>query len=332
MNSRMNPVTRTSRAFSLVEMLVVLVILAIVIAIIIPAIAGARRAAKNADTRATLAQIGNSVSLFENDVRRLPGYFGAKDMGAAVNATSAGGWTGCDNVMLDLLGGITTQVANPNAGIITVGPGGSAATQVNVDLSQLGATKQTGTGTTVRNYFTYDTKRFVAQSGAGQRFGGNNNNLFPSLVDAFGEPILAWVQDDVPAVQNFTAIDNSAGAAKYYWASNAGFLDDSVSSLGKQARDQRFANNGSILSSGVTQANRVKTLEALLGNPASPDSSTPAHPLSARGPIVFHSAGADGVFLGSQERGGKPGFVQYQANQDPFGGGPFDDLIYAAGH
>jgi prepilin-type N-terminal cleavage/methylation domain-containing protein len=333
------------RAFTLIELLTVIGILAIVIAIIIPAMNLARRAAKNADTRSTLSNLSQAISLFNNDKRHYPGYFGTREMGAATNASAAGGFDTMSNIMLDLMGGVTTTAVGGS--VIAVGP---SATTVNVDLASFGATQQSGNGATVRGYFVPDGKKMVAQSGAGQRFGGNQNNLLPSLVDAFGQPILAWAQDETPSDGAF-AVDayTPATPAKFYWAQNAAFLKGGnspatgVTSLGKLAENQTFsAGAGSLLSDTNTTppmpatvpptTGHITTMLALLGNPAAPDDVSATSPKSSRGPIILHAAGADGVFVGAQDRGGKSGVVKYTANQDSFNGPLFDDQIMAAGH
>ena len=87
-------------------------------------------------------------------------------------------------------------------------------------------------------------------------------------------------------------------------------------------------------SSASTPPGYLASLEALLGNPAAPDPAAPAampHALTARAPIVLHSAGADGVYMGVQDRGARPGSIAYKPNQDPFGGALFDDIITNAG-
>jgi prepilin-type N-terminal cleavage/methylation domain-containing protein len=328
------------RAFTLVEMLTVIGILAIVMAIVIPAVGMARRAARNADAKNLLGQVGNAVSSFSNDQRRMPGYFSARQMGSETNATH--GLTMMENILIDLVGGVTTQA--PVAGaIITVGPGPMAADQVVLDLAAMGSSTRSNTGAVSKGYLPMDAKRFVPQgvvSGAitdrnkRATTSADDHYFFPTLVDPFGQPVLAWMADDVPSTGPFTALNTSTSTAgaKYYWAQNAGFLD--AQGLGKQGEDQRFVagTSGSIISSAAG-ANALLSMAALLGNPASPvPGSIPVVPQAARAPILLQSAGADGVYMGARDRGGRPGVVNYTANQDPFIGGLFDDLIAGAGH
>jgi prepilin-type N-terminal cleavage/methylation domain-containing protein len=334
-----NPTNLAGRAFSLVELLTVIGILAIVMAIVLPAMNSARRTAKMADTRATLASLQQSCSTFNTDNRRDPGYFSPKDMGASANATA--GFDSMSNIMLDLMGGVVSPSATGTS-VITVGPGTTmGTTQVKVDLAGFGASHQSTTsGAVVKNYFVADSKKMVAQDPAlGQRFGtgaGTGGAILPSLVDAFGQPILAWVQDN-PNAQNFAldaspAVSSPSTDAQFYWNQNAGFLNSGVTKLGRIAESQAYASGGSLLASDNSAPNRLNTLAALLGNPAAPDPTTPTKPASPRGPIVFHSAGADGVFVGKRDRGGNSGVRTYTANKDDFNGALFDDQIMSAGH
>jgi prepilin-type N-terminal cleavage/methylation domain-containing protein len=337
----------TRRAFSLVELLTVIGILAIVMAIIIPTMNNARRTAKLADTRAMLAGLQQACSSFYNENRRDPGYFNAKDMGSASNATA--GFDSMSNLMLDLMGGIVPNGTTGN-GIIMVGPGTTPQTQVTVDLGGFGATHTGSSGALIKNYFVPDAKRMVAQNQPNQRYGsgagsaaGSGGDMLPSLVDGFGSPILAWVQDD-PSASMFadvgypstTAVPPAPPTAQFYWNQNCAFLESSVTKLGKIGESQAFslgAATGSLL--GKQNTNKVATMGGLLGNPAAADPTAPAsapRPAAPRGPIVFHSAGADGIFVGTHDKGGGTGNVPYAANQDAFNGTRFDDLIMAAGH
>lgn len=319
------------RAFTLIEMLTVIGILAILIAIIIPAINGARNAARKTDTRTQMTGVTQAVAAFQIDNRRLPGYFSPKQMGAAAN--SAAGFTTMDNMMLDLLGGVAPQ-ASPST--IIVGASGNTQDQVFLDINAMGSTKQSSTGTISKSYMTFDQKRFVAQPGPSRATNLIGNEAFPTLVDSFGQPILAWVADDVPSAGAFAAVDvASAGAngARFYQAQNAGFLNSA--SLGKAKQNQRYAQLGSVISDDNSVANIRMSMEALLGNASQPDPTAPVgtpRPLAARAPLVLHSAGLDGIYMGKQDKGARQGFVAYQPNADPFGGALFDDIIVTGGN
>ena len=346
----------SARGFSLIEMLTVLLILSIVLAIIVPAIGKSRTAARRADTVALLNQVGNASLAFAVDEKRPPGYFSPLEMSSNTNGSQIG-LDGMTNLMLDLIGGIVPGDTTTSATVLEIGPFPSGDTKnVKVDLTLLGASRQNTKGAVAKGYFQYDAKRFVPQDGvssnAGARMPGTPSDLarLPMLVDTFGTPVLAWSQDDAPAAATtFGAVNGTTAArARFYSASNAGFLNSQR--LGKLAEDQRFAGGsspaGSLLNDQVGAAKIALSLQGFLGNPSSPITPQPATgpaPSSARAPLVIHSAGEDGVYLGARERGGRVAIgqaapyqnaIKYGAvpNEDPITGGAFNDMIQAAGN
>lgn len=329
--NRVNKCGNRRSAFSLVELLTVLGILALVLAIVIPVLGNARNAAKRAATQASQADIAGAISKYQIDNKRLPGYFSGVQMGSAENA--AIGFTAMENVLLDLAGGTVGAAVPLVAGsVIEVGP--TAANKVRVDLALIGSEKQTATGGKVGGYLNPDKKLLVAQPAAeGKRFGTSSSEM-PVLVDNWGQPMLAWVENEsAPASAVFSAIDSSATKAKFYWNSNAGFL--SATKVG------RLGENWSTRSViGLPELQRAASLEGLLGNPAFPDRSATPKPASARGPVLIQSSGYKGVLLDKEARGGKiasgpgggpPFQIKYVPNQDPIGGGFFDDVLTTAG-
>lgn len=307
----------TRRAFSLVELLTVIFIVVLVIAIVLPALGGARDAAKKATTSQQLTELLNSVSTFQQDSRRLPGYFSAREMGSSENMNNQG-FTSMENMMLDLLGQEAvaktkpakwTVGTNPASGdTIQVGPVADT-NKVYVNLSLLSTDKKA--------YYNPPAKQFVAQYSDGtviKQFGAAGNtakegdNQMPDLVDAFGNPILAWVQDDTASLRPVDAVEQFASdydqtasnkpVARFWWAQNAGFLK--ATSTGKNGVNQK---TDSLLGESASVNDRAKTLMALLGNPNTPVQGTATGPtadLLAGGPkgrVLVQSAGKDGVFL-----------------------------------
>jgi len=307
----------TRRAFSLVELLTVIFIVVVVIAIVLPALGGARDAAKKATTSTQLTDLLNSVSTFQQDNRRLPGYYSAREMGSSENMNNQG-FTSMENMMLDLLGQDAvaktkpakwTLGTNPASGdTIQVGPV-TDSNKVYVNLSLLSTDKKA--------YYNPPAKQFVAQYNDGsviKQFGAAGNtakegdNQMPDLVDAFGNPILAWVQDDTASLRPVDAEDQFAAdydqtasnkpVARFWWAQNAGFLK--ATSTGKNNVNQK---TDSLLGESASAADRAKTMMAMLGNPNTPVQGTATGPtaqLLAGGPkgrVMLQSAGKDGIFL-----------------------------------
>jgi len=303
--------------------MVVLIIIAVIIAIVLPALGSARRAARAATTRSMMTNICNAAGVFINDNKRSPGYFTARQMADSGNLTQ--GFTAMQNVMLDLAGGIDPNQTTPPATDLLVGPGTSGAMQVYVNPDLMGSTS----GGNSRVYFAPDAKHWVAQNASGQQVGAGDNVKLRSVVDDFGNPILAWVIDDtavgqITQVSDFAkdkiANQNTDKPARFYWAPNAAFL--CAGALGTRAYDQTGTSGSMIGSTSASTSPQDvdKSLCGLLGNPSFPyrapaAAQAPTVPASARAPFVLQSAGGDGIFLGKKDRGAKQfstGYVDYQ--------------------
>ncbi|MFN7022187.1 MAG: type II secretion system protein [Phycisphaerales bacterium] len=318
------PSTSARRGFSLLELLVVMAILVIVMSIVIPSLGNFRNSARRSASLQLMASLSTAVGQFNLDQRRLPGYFSPREMGNTTNTD----FSAMENMLIDLSGGQTTDTGT---GILTVGPGGPNGT-IRIDPARVGAPTNTATGSVSKAYFVPDPKFFVRQNGAGQRAQANGparDN--PVIVDAWGSPILAWRQDaepsDDPAFR-FARQDSRQGVACFYAQSNAAFLN--ATSLGRLAINQ----NESSLLAHFDDTRRLNALTALLGNPSfAYDNINPPRPSAARAPIVFHSAGINGAYLGTSERGAKaagPQGLRFAPNIDPITGGGFDDVIVTA--
>ncbi len=308
-----------SRAFSLVEMMVVLLILAVVMAIVVPALSAARNTARKAATNALMSGLGNAASQFQMDERRLPGYFTQRDMGATENGLN--GFTAMNNIIADLSGGVI-EADNGNTTTIEVGPLAAPASQIYIDTTLIGSSRQIK-GVTNKAYFQPDPKFFGITTG---KAGLGENPMLPDLFDSWGTPIMAWQQDEVPSTSAEFARLDSTQAAKFYWVQNAAFL--SSTGLGKFTVNQ---NTESWL--GGMAANRAASLEGVLGTPAFAD---PAFAVpnqkaaAARAPIVFQSAGYNSTYCGKSERGGKvaastSNTIRYTSPTDAMDA--FDDIM-----
>ncbi len=299
------PTTTREPGFSLIELLVVIAIIAIVIAIIVPAMGGARTAARKAATATLLSETTNAAEQFSQDhAGQMPGYFLPNEMGHKLNAGSDGGFTSMENVLLDLIGqdAIVGEAGRPDGGPNNfVGPFGKSFNRrqgVEVDFNLL------GTGDNV--YFQANGDQLkIADGQVGLDL---HTQQFPDLVDAFGNPVLAWVEDPMGPREPLTEIDfakedfqsNNKSRARYYYASNAGWLQST--SLGKGERDQTD------LSLIADPAEVGHALTAVLGSPSFPtpvDFGGSVLPSASRGAFIVHSAGADGVYFGRKDSGAR---------------------------
>ena len=334
-----------SRAFSLIELLVVIAIIALVVSLVIPAVGSARRSARDADTRSLCASLEQACHQYVLDNRRNPGYFSAREMGAATNG--ARGFSAMQNVMLDLAGGI---VATGAAGGHDVGPDSNGTVRVNPGLI--------GSGTnSSKAYFAPKGKYFQVQDGVNPDGGNRNsdnpdNKAIPELVDAEGTPILIWTIDEtcVKALSNdaaglsLMAQQSSAALARFYQYSNAAFLNtDSSKPVGKRRIPQAEGGDirGYSLIGEAASTASVANLAALLSSPNAPlpYSATAAvnqiFPSAPRGQFIIHAAGRDGVYFNAKDKGGMyadNGFIRYGSNFKPVAEDvlkSFDDIVIA---
>lgn len=323
---------RGTPAFTIMELLIVMVVITIVISILLPTMGIIRDTARAASTNGLMNNVITAVQRFSVEHKRQPGYFSARALGDNQNALTQGMSAG-ENVMLDLAQGIVGKApAAQPANTIKVNPTTDTNQDVYVDI------KQIGTGGA---YFVPPPKYFVAQTNDGPSNGqqvsaavgtyGHTASVgvdsLPDLVDAWGQPLLFWVEDDsaLAAVNplgtppTLLAMQNAPAAnqpgARIYWASNAAFLRSDT--LGKKARNQTYMNTDTPYSliGGMFQApgvapNGVRSLESALGNPNfawKPATPPPVmeHPALVRAPLTIHSAGADGIYLSSKDKGAK---------------------------
>jgi prepilin-type N-terminal cleavage/methylation domain-containing protein len=302
------------RAFTLIELLVVLLILTLVIAITIPALGGARNAAKSSATKQLLTRLQQAIASFEQDNGRLPGYFRPQEMGHRENENPDRGFTMMENIMLDLAGGVSD--GNPiGPEIMNVGPSTNA--QVDVDLGSFGRAE--------RAYFDFDQSNFIAQDGSegGEQITDPAWRAIPDLVDAWDNPVLAWIGNESAKgpvsdpgwaasgnpQQLFLTRQNSGSSgaelAHFYWASNAGFLNSTR--LGRTGRDQEQL---SILG-GADKAKATESLMAVLGSPSNSNigksgvGANDVYPTAPRSSVFLHSAGPDGSYFAKNDSKGR---------------------------
>ncbi len=305
---------RVRPGFSLVELLVVLAIIVLVISIIVPALGRVRNEAKKQDTRTRVDELMKAMQLFELDNKRLPGYFTQAEMGMVDNFTR--GFSQGQNVMLDLAGGVTNDPVG--AGVVSAGPMNDATKRANVNVNTIGTGggSSSAVGLNKAAYYTPGDKYYKLQDGilGGERESVAEHKQIPDLVDAWGTPLLVWVQDSVASgpinvpsdfARDQWALNNPA--ARFYWNTNTAFLNASPA-IGDKRILQSGAK-GSILHQSVP--GKSISLVGLLGNPGSPkpfvvgDALPVILPSASRGSFMVQSAGLDGVYLGKADRGGK---------------------------
>ena len=339
--------SRGLAGFSLVEMLLVIAIIGVLLALLLPALSDARNSALQIRTTAMCTDLTNAAQRFGNDnAGRNPGYFTERQMGSSSNWDSGGtplvGMSAMENAMLELGGtGVVLGRENdpdvvglidPDRGIIAIGPASDANVRVVVNINKIGAAGA---------YFTPDTKFFRAQfhgqpnqaQAANNQILGDGQELMPDVLDAWGRPMLVWAQDpmargeilvepnadEMAVYEQFAQVDSDAGAAWFYLASNAAFLeargfDDGNINMAADLVANPDLGRTSTIGGGVDDAERIHTLATALASPGSfiVDPALPGietatfediFPSRPRGRFIVHSAGRDGLFLSSADAG-----------------------------
>lgn len=320
-------------AFSLVELLTVILIIALLIAILLPALGAVRSSGRQASTQSLLVNLNAAAASFELDNRRQPGYFSAAEVGSTANFNNGAGpgLTALENAMLDLSGADAISVEQPadTNGWLEVNPTTDTDRAIWVKTDLIGAGED--------SYFIPSSESLVYM-GTRQQAGtitqqSTPNAGLPDLVDAFGQPILAWIENpsgprNINEAHQMTALNAEDVNSRFYWASNGSML--SSSELGEQGKDMTIppvaGSIGSLLGSGaagISEEAIEGVMSALLGHPGYPDEALLStrnyddiYPTRPRGAFIAHSAGKDGVFLGAGDN--KVGRIM---GSDMLGGG-----------
>lgn len=330
-------------AFTLIEVLVVMAIVAIVVAIVVPALGVARDVARKTATQTLMKDLSSAIGAYRQDHDgRTPGFFSPNEMGMQQNTEY--GMSAMQNVLLSLSGGVVFGDGQtvPQSNWIRFGPGpdlfgerrlasaggGNFYAQPSgpggpispggptrpgdrywVDPDLIGTESARGGGV----YFSPQGRYFVQLDHNVSHMGRTQHAAIPSLIDAYGQPILAWVEDTagprrIEDREDFVRMHSGSNArdrARFYWASNAAFLRSR--GLGERGQDQV---SKSLIGEGADHLEW--TLTGLLGNPNYPagitgggDYSDETLPASGRGSVLLHSAGRDGVYLSRDDQGAR---------------------------
>ncbi|MBO6513936.1 MAG: prepilin-type N-terminal cleavage/methylation domain-containing protein [Phycisphaerales bacterium] len=330
-------------AFSLVEMLLVIAVIGVLVALLLPALSGARDTGLKVSSQSLMADLATAAQRFGNDnAGRNPGFFSEAEMGHSDNQDI--GMSAAENVMLELGGsaailGLESDPAvasliDEDAGIIAIGPKNDTmeTPRVVVNVNLIGSDG---------GYFTPEQKFFQVQphgaDGDGQAgsAAGEGQELMPDIVDAWGNPLLIWAQDESARGSILATSDgdevytqfvrvssdgngelgDTEGPAWFYLASNHAFLNASeFGSQGINMGGDPTTGRASVLGDSVDDMDRIYTLAAMLASPGSYQLDPAETDLSGttfdrvfptrpRGRFIVHSAGIDNVYMSGTDTG-----------------------------
>ena len=297
---------RTALAgFTLIELLVVLGVLVLLIGLLLPALSAVRSQARKAETDTLIKSVADAAEAFQLDHFRYPGHLTERQLNVLGVADK---WSGTENALLDLMGGLQD-------------PGGSQSDSFDFwgeDIFRASI----GTGPVIRGtrheaYFTpkpkdlYYVNGQLGQEDVDDNLPDKDASAFPDLVDSWGMPILFWrdsgEQPDRQGNKTILARRNSKPdeSASYYWASfqsytNAEALEVARSGTAINQQDRSLLSWNGPGSSDIEElCNTIVEHPTLTGVP--------------HGKFIIISAGPDNVYFD----------VDQFENGDP---GEFDDL------
>ena len=331
--------------FTLFELLTVLAILSILLGLTIPVLGRARKTAKVVANQTLMREVAVGTQQFRLDnAEQSASYFTAKQLGSSENVLR--GFSPMQSILLNLMGGVAASdsLAASNSVLTFVGP--TSVGSISVNPTKLAAGESslrpgkgaylTIPGNNLKTLYSGDADDYppgggnqLVASPMGTAY--DNHSKVPELIDAFGTPILAWIEDERIRPEDSTALyaaQNSDGetTARFYYASNSMYLNSQK-------------NYKSWLASATTPNpdQRLAVLGMVTGSPAFAQSATQLAgfnmPRASRSGIILHSAGPDGVWVAknSASTGGTvPQFPSSSNGSDPMS--EFDDTVVGVGN
>ncbi len=166
----------------------------------------------------------------------------------------------------------------------------------------------------------------------------DGQGLMPDIVDAFGNPLLVWTKDETARgsinpdagggadaiYSQFAQLTSEDGPAWFYMASNATFFGDEINSVGDSGANQTIFSIFSAFceitaGQNPSDEDRIRSLSTVLASPsyyvleagetlgdlgaAGGVDAEEIYPAKARGRLIVQSAGVDGVYFGTDDRG-----------------------------
>lgn len=310
-NTIHNAITRNpgralgAAGFTLFELLTVLAILSILLGLTIPVLGRARKTAKIVANQTLMREVAVGTQQFRLDnAEQSASYFTAKQLGSGENIER--GFSPMQSILLNLMGGVAPidPLAAGTSVFNNVGPMGAGSISVNPSKLAAGESSLrpgkgaylTIPGNNLKTLFSGDGDDFPS-GGSNQLVASNmgafyeNHSKIPELIDAFGTPILAWIEDERIRPEDSTAlyaaINSDNTTARFYYASNAMYLNS-----------RKNYNSWLATATTANPDQRLSVLGIVTGSPAFPSVSASIRmPRASRSAIILHSAGPDGVWV-----------------------------------
>lgn len=341
----------TSRAFTLVELLVVIGIIALLIGLLLPALGKVMERARITTSQGTMQEFAKACDAYFQEFSEYPGIIPEDALEADMSGSdsTAPRISGTENAVLALMGGYRLpndpDYASYGGTIYTFAS--NPPFTIKIDPSKIGE-GPVRHGKKYDSFFSPKGREFGLANGQYSGSGIETSPLLPDVLDAWSTPILYVRQARGLGPIVYTRLSGAANGQ----FSRAGLLPYTLSTgLGELGTDQTIGSNPasySVLntnSAGGQSSSRARdlTLGQLVRHPAHTTNMSGANDAAKvdagtpRGKYVLISAGPDGIYFSASQGYGtvaspKGDIVSASQNAD----GPrvierFDDLVIAGG-
>ena len=307
------------RGFTLIELLVTVAIIGVLVAILVPAVSSVRDRARAATTQSLMSSVLASFAQFRTDNERLPGVFRQDQL--AGNQTGDVQVTAMENAILELSGGVDPNASAGGDGVVELVARSEIDSQERRVLVRPGAVGRRGGP----GYLELGGEALRPIEGQ-ENDPSEEADRLPEVIDPFGMPLLLWQKNGfASATGQLVAIEadgqgdtgnTNNDSAQFFLETNEPMY--SATALGPDRRNQ---DDASLLNAGAGEA--LRSLLAVIGSPGQPTtgniSGLPTDPFdvggdtiipaAARGEVVLHSAGRDGIYLNRESGFTSAGYV-----------------------
>ena len=302
---------RGFRGFTLIEVLVTIAIIITLIGILVPVLSSARDRGRQVASRAQLNGISAAIESYASTLNTYPGYF--DDATLETNNTN---FTSTENLVLSLMGGVTTSLSESGQDrTITVN-----GKDHKLFYTRIGSGPTPASGRKMDAFYSAKPEELHALT-------DGSSQAMPEFVDATtGMPILYYrvsARGQKPVSQ--LPGDNPMG--KIHLDLNELYLDKTLTSQTNDGYDQTLSLLTPSRTNAINNLAWIVTSPKLSDVPLTTPASTDANddnPDIIAGKYVLIAPGPDGIYFNADDNNGAD-ITDYKQL------GSFDDIVHIGG-